>query len=171
MPKATGQPQETAKAAEAFAAYVALGPGRSLEKLAQQRVRQGYGKSTASVVRVLERWSSLYGWQDRIASARTEQSERMLQEAADLDAETFLETSRLLNERVHYSTRHHLDEIVKMRESVRKPTPKGGTNVNVNVSVEVQQMVDRIAEEDGLTDDEKAELAAAVRGHLAGNRA
>lgn len=162
MPKATGQPQETAKAAEAFAAYVALGPGRSLEKLAQQRVRQGYGKSTASVVRVLERWSSLYGWQDRIASARTEQSERMLQEAADLDAETFLETSRLLNERVHYSTRHHLDEIVKMRESVRKPTPKGGTSVNVSVSVEVRELAEKLARDAGMDAEELIREAEAI---------
>jgi hypothetical protein len=57
--------------------------------------------------------------------------------------------------------------VVKVRESVRKPTTKGGTSVNVTVRVEVEQLIDRIAEEDGLSADERDELAAAVERHLA----
>jgi hypothetical protein len=52
---------ESAKARAAYAAYEAMGPDRSLAKLAQT-----YGKST-SYKRQLERWSSQFHWPARVA--------------------------------------------------------------------------------------------------------
>jgi hypothetical protein len=51
--------RETPKAAAAFREYCALGPGRSLAKLAQGD--QKYAKS----VPVLKRWSSVHTWVER----------------------------------------------------------------------------------------------------------
>ena len=141
-------PQMTPKAAAAFAAYVAMGEGRSLEKLAQQRVREKFYKNTASALRQLSKWSSAFRWQDRLGTATTKAADDALAEAAELDALTFLATSRLLHERVGYSTHHNLDAIVKMRESVRKPQPRGG--VNVNVTVEIQKLAERLAADLGI---------------------
>ena len=176
MPKATGQrksnrlPQtESPDAAQAFADYVGLGPGRTLEALAEMYQARTEPVPTRQLSR-LKIWSTAFGWQARLTAARNEATERKLEEAAELDADTFRETSVLLNERVKYTTRHHLDEIVKMRESVRKPTPKGGTSVNVSVSVEVERVVDRIAEEEGLTEDEKRELLARLSSRVAERR-
>jgi len=50
---------ESTKARRACDDYLADGPDRSLVKLAEK-----YGKSTV-YVRQLERWSALYGWQER----------------------------------------------------------------------------------------------------------
>lgn len=161
-------PTETPKAAEAFAAYVALGDGRSLRKLAAQLAEQGVYKTSTSAMRCLGPWSREYRWQDRIAQAASERAEAMLREASNVDADTFLRSSRILNERMQLATSGHVDMVVKVRESVRKPMPKGGTSVNVTVQVEVEHLIDQIAEEDGLTADEKAELAAAVERHLSG---
>lgn len=52
--------QETPRAAAAFAEYCALGPARSLRKLAEK-----WGKSGAYVGQ-LERWSSVYKWVERV---------------------------------------------------------------------------------------------------------
>lgn len=154
MASAPGQLNETPKAASAFEAYVALGEGRSLRALAEQRVRQGYGRSTVNVLRVLERWSSDYHWQARIKQAATDRANAMLEEAANIDSDTFLQSSRILNERMQLATSGHVDMVVKIRESVRKPTPKSGTSVNVNVSVEVREWAERIAREEGLDADQ-----------------
>lgn len=51
-------PEESAKAYAARAAYVTMGPERSLDKLRQQ-----YGK-TAAYTRQLEVWSSRFDWQE-----------------------------------------------------------------------------------------------------------
>lgn len=60
---------ESPRAAEAYAEYVALGPDRSLAKLAALRAeRRGeLGKSSA-IVRQLEKWSVEHGWQERLAA-------------------------------------------------------------------------------------------------------
>jgi predicted secreted protein len=61
-------PKESAKAAQAFADYVNLGPSRSLAKLAR-------GKS-ARYLRQLEYWSSDYQWQERLKQLAVEQVEQ-----------------------------------------------------------------------------------------------
>ena len=161
----TAQPKPSTDAEAAFNDYVGLGDGRSLRKL-HARYQDDPNPTPTKRLKTLKEWSARYGWQDRIRQAETEAAEEKLRLAAMLDADTFLHSSRLLNERMRYATREHADAIVKMRESVRKPAPKGGTSVSVNVSLEIREIVERIAEEDGLTDDEKAELAAAVQRHL-----
>lgn len=152
----TAQPKPSTDAEAAFNDYVGLGDGRSLRKL-HARYQDDPNPTPTKRLKTLKEWSARYGWQDRIRQAETDAAEEKLRLAAMLDADTFLHSSRLLNERMRYATREHADAIVKMRESVRKPAPKG-TSVRVNVSIEMQRAVDRIAEEDGLTEDEKREL-------------
>lgn len=164
MARATGQRKsaESPKAADAFRRYVALGPGRSLRKLAAQDVQHGLYKNTTAALRTYAKWSVDYGWQERLAHAADAAAEHMLEEAARLDAETFLATSRLLNERAKWTDAGHLDAVVKMRESVRKPQPKGGTSVNVRVSVEVRQLAERYAEQLGVDPEELIRDAEAI---------
>lgn len=158
------------KAEEAFADYVALGPDRSYRALAAEYVKQNRYKTETTAFNAIAKWAGKYRWQDRIAEAANARSSEMLEAAAELDAGTFLETSRLLNERIGHTSPLQLDAVIKMRESVRKPAPKGGTNVNVSVSIEVERVVERIAEEDGLTEDEKRELLERLSSRVAGRR-
>lgn len=76
--------EETAKALDAFERYWAMGPTRSLRKLAEHDVQQGYyeGK-TDSCFQLLAEWSSKYDWQDRIR-------QRVIEEA-DLAREQYRE--------------------------------------------------------------------------------
>jgi hypothetical protein len=81
-------PRETAKSKQAWADYVALGPDRSLEKLAahyQERRRQRRGRK-ASVpttrVRTLFEWSRVYGWQQRLQDI----ADREVKEAEEREA-------------------------------------------------------------------------------------
>lgn len=157
------QSRETPNAALAFADYVAMGPGRSLRALHERYCQQDADKVPTRRFETLADWSVKYHWQERIEHAASDRAQRLLEEAAELDADTFLQTSRLLNERIKYSTRDHLDAVIKMRESVRKPAPKGGTSVNVKVSVEVRQLAEQMAEQLGIDPEElirEAELIA-----------
>lgn len=74
---------ETPKAAYAFQQYCAMGPARSLAKLADS-----YGKNTA-YVRQYEKWSSLYNWQERVKQYDAERAEekRIARERAREEAE------------------------------------------------------------------------------------
>jgi hypothetical protein len=58
----------TARAAEAFALYEAMGPARSIEKLADAE--------PALNVTQLKRWSKSYGWQERLRRIATANVER-----------------------------------------------------------------------------------------------
>jgi len=127
-PKA--QPKESAEAAECFAAYVAMGVNRSLRKLATELVRQNQYKTETKALNSIARWSTQHNWQDRIEQAATERAERMLREAGELDADTFLRTSRHLHRQVNDFSSYP-DTVIKIRESVRKPMPKGGAQVDV----------------------------------------
>ena len=166
MPANPGQaiPDMTPKAAAAFDEYVALGDDRSLELLAEHRVSQGRAKTIPTALTHMKQWSAKYKWPARIAAVTTRSAEAKLEEAADLDADTFLHSSRILNERMKCATREHADAIVKMRESVRRPAPKGGTAVSVTISVEVRQLAERLAKDLGMSAEEllaDAELIAA----------
>lgn len=164
MASSPAQPksQETPKAAEAFRRYILLGHSRSLRKLADDLTAQNYYKTSATAMAIVSNWSSKFRWQERIEQASTEQAEQMLRQAADLDADTFLLSSKLLNERMKYATRDHADAIVKWRESVRKPAPKSGTSVNVKVSVEVRQLAEQMARSLGIDAEELLREAEAV---------
>jgi len=159
------QQRDNPQAEQAFLDFVEMGHGRSLEKLAVEYQTRTEPVPTKQLSR-LKIWSSRYGWQARLGEAISARAEAKLVLAGELDADTFLRTSRHLHRQVaQYGD--FPDTVIKIRESVRKPMPKGGA-VNVSIRVEVQSIVDRIAEEDGLTEAEKQELQAAVERHLAG---
>jgi len=94
-------------------------------------------------------WSIKYDWQSRIAFAATARSDALLNEASELDADTFLITSRHLHKQVNDFSSYP-DTVIKIRESVRKPIPKGGAHVSVNVSVEIRQLAEKLAKEIGV---------------------
>ena len=62
-------PKETAKAHAAFVEYCAMGPGRSIRKLAESD--QQHIKS----VSLLLKWSSEHNWQERVKQYDTERAE------------------------------------------------------------------------------------------------
>lgn len=76
--------KETAKAAQAFADYVALGPERSLRKLAASKGKNG------TYVGQLERWSVEHKWQERLK----EIAQHQLAEAVDIRSSLYLEILR-----------------------------------------------------------------------------
>lgn len=119
----------TPKAAEAFAAYVEMGHGRTMRRLAEQMVQQGHYKTATTALRKLAEWSSEYGWQDRISLAITAKTEAALQQAAELDAGSFLKTSEMIAERLYMSSPLNIDMVIKARESVRKPVTKQSLEV------------------------------------------
>lgn len=161
MAKTTGQRKSNPNAEQAFLDYAALGPARSLEAL-HRRYQSVPESSPTRRLPTLKTWSVKYQWQARLEQAATARSERMLADASDLDADTFLLSSRLLNERMRYATRDHADSIVKWRESVRKPQPKSGTSVNVKVSVEVQHLAEQMAHRLGISAEELLKDADAI---------
>lgn len=152
MAEQSATPEMTPRAAEAFDLYVAMGPRRSLRALARELVQQNLYKTTTVAFRQLGEWSSKYGWSDRIASAATAIAESRLEQAAELDADTFFKTSELLAEAIEDDVTT-LDEVLTIRASVRKPVAKAPTlNINVNL------IVKELAEKYGLTEQERAEL-------------
>ena len=157
------QQRDNPNAEQAFLDYIEMGESRSFKDLAA-RYQTAIDPPTKRLATIAD-WSRRYSWQSRIATARAEVTEAKLREAAELDADTFLRTSRHLHRQVNEFSSYP-DTVIKIRESVRKPMPKGGA-VNVSIRVEIQSIVDRIAEEDGLNDSEKQELADAIERHLA----
>jgi hypothetical protein len=77
-------PKETAKAAQAFADYVAMGPERSLRKLVEKYHRP------KSYLAQLNVWSTEYEWQARLK----EMAEQQIAEAAGLRTETYVAIAR-----------------------------------------------------------------------------
>jgi hypothetical protein len=74
MTEATRQPsEESPKAAQAWADYVALGPDRSLAKLIA-RYRSTPEACPTTRLQTLKRWSAEYGWQDRLHGLAAEQA-------------------------------------------------------------------------------------------------
>lgn len=159
-------PEMTPKAAIAFDRYIGMGPKRSIRGLAATLVQESLYKNSASAERVLNTWSSEYQWQSRIAAAATALADARLEQAAEIDAASFLKTSELIADRLRYTTHHHLDEINLMRQAVRKPVVKIGATINVNLNLIVKEL----AEKYGLTEDEARELHDDVSGHLAASK-
>ncbi len=152
-------PQETAKAAQAFADYVALGPSRSIRNLHADYLNRQQTANKPPTVRyvTLGEWSSKFHWQQRVRQAASEQARQKLEEAEELDADTFLESSRLLNERMHSPSPINTDVVIKVRETVRKPSVKTNTtDVNVTHSGTVKHAHHDMS---SFTDDEIERLA------------
>lgn len=148
------QGEMTAKAAHAFGAYVAMGPSRSLRSLARVLTEQGLYKNSTAALRVLGKWSSEFRWQQRLAAAVTAETEARLARAAEIDAASFLRTSKLIAERLSWADAGHVDAVIKMREAVRRPDGKPGGALNVNLQVTIRAIVERVAAEQGLDPDE-----------------
>jgi hypothetical protein len=162
--------QETARAAQAFADYVAMGPTRSLEALAE-RYRTASKTIPTKRIATLKDWSVKYRWQARIAEAISAETEHKLHLASELDADTFLKTSLLMNSTIDRVIAQEIlidpVESIKIRETVRRPQAKGATSVNVHLDVQISQLIEQIAQEDGLNDVERRQLEADVQKYLA----
>lgn len=155
MAEAGDNGQETAKAAAAFAAYVEMGVGRSLRNLARQMVEQGYYETATTALKVLGGWSSKHAWQARLSAAITAKTDEALAKAAEIDAASFLRTSELVAERLSYTSPVDTNTVLAIRSAVRKPEPKqAGANLNLNLTVTLRQIVERVAAEQGLSEDE-----------------
>lgn len=92
--------KESAKAKTAWADYLGMGPGRSLEKLHRlYQVRQSNGETTVPSVtlRSLEQWSSDFRWQERLQA--------IVDEEARIAAEKEAEYRREIME-TGYATAH-----------------------------------------------------------------
>jgi hypothetical protein len=153
----------TPKAAEAFQAYVGLGPSRSIRRLADVLVQQGLYKNSTAAHRVLAKWSVDYGWQERLAAAVTAKTEEILAKAAEIDAATFARSSQLLAKRMGSAKEADVDVVVKIRETVRRPEPRGASaQVNLNLQVTMRELVEQIAAEQGLSVDEVLAEAEAI---------
>lgn len=145
----------TPKAAEAFALYVGMGPGRSLTTLAHVLVERSWYKTAPTARRMVADWSVKFRWQERLSVAITAKTEDILAKAAETDAQSFLRTSELIADRLALTDTGHIDAVIKMRESVRKPDPKSGAaSVNLNLSVTLRAIVERVAAEQGLDPDD-----------------
>lgn len=147
--------RESPKAAEAFSIYVRMGPGRSLTSLAHVLVERNWYKTAPTARRMVAEWSVRHNWQERLSGAITAKTEEALAKAAEIDAQSFLRSSELIAKRLSWTDAGHIDAVIKMRESVRKPEPKhAGANVNLNLSVTLRAIVERVAAEQGLDPDE-----------------
>jgi hypothetical protein len=158
MAQSSEQPRQNPKAEQAFLDYVWLGPSRSLAALAD-RYQSAPKPPPTKRLKTLKDWSARYHWRARIAAAVSARTEALLSEATELDAETFAVTSRHLRKQIE-SFAESPNATIQIRESVRKQLPKGvgatsvTVGVNLTLSVEHQQIVERIATERGLTIDE-----------------
>lgn len=94
--------QETTRSAAAFSNYCALGPARSLAKLADS-----YGKNTA-YIRQLEKWSSDYKWVERAKQWDAEQARARDEIIAAERAKVLVTGYALMHKRVE-----RLDTLVK----------------------------------------------------------
>ncbi len=63
---------ETPRARQAWADYVALGPGRSLDQLAE-RYQTATGSTPTRRIGTLKRWSGVFNWQERLQAIANEQ--------------------------------------------------------------------------------------------------
>lgn len=161
MVEEVAKPIETPKAAAAFADYVALGPSRSLRTLAAQYVAQNRYKTNSTACNILRDWSVKYRWQERIAEAITERTMAMLAEASELDAETFLATSREYRRRTDRTMIEamNLNDVHPLRDRVKLSATKAPS---ITVNVTIMQEAERLAAELGIPADELLKEAEAI---------
>lgn len=163
-------PGETRRAAQAWADYLALGPNRSLEKLATQYAdrRRSDGRVTAPTLRLrtLQTWSAAYGWQARLAAI----AEREARAAEQRDAayrRSIMEAGyALAHERVKA-----LGELaLTLRDELRDPRRRWLRDVKQIGSGESAERVDverfnaaEVEQFRGLLDDIARELGQRVK--------
>lgn len=140
------QRKPDATGSELFAAWVEAGTPPYRE-LAEVLVERGRYKSVTGAFSSIGYFASRDKWQDRKAQALEEAAIACLQEAARIDATSFLKTSKEIATRLRYTTSEHLDPLLKMRESVRKPVTK---TTNVNITLEIRQRAEQIAAKYGV---------------------
>lgn len=96
--------REPPRAAAGFAEYAALGPNRSLRKLAEQwMVGQ---KSLIARQRQLERWSAVYHWQDRVRAYDLERAETKRIKREELQEEINERQMKLAEEQLTRVLKH-----------------------------------------------------------------
>lgn len=158
------KPIETPRAAEAFADYVSLGPSRSLQKLVDFYRATPQSSTKPPPTRhldTLKDWSVKHGWQDRIAQAITDRTLALLAEASELDAETFLATSREYRRRMDDTMRDAmpLDAIHPLRDRVKAPATRGA---GVTLNVTIVQEAERLAAQLGISANDLLADASAI---------
>lgn len=158
------QRKPDATGSELFAAWVEAGAPK-YRPFAESLVQRGRYKTATTALGQIGRFASRDKWQERKEQALDEEAEAKLKEAATIDADSFLRSSKVINERLKMATREHADVIVKMRESVRRPTTKTTTDVNVKHTGTVTHNHRDLS---AFTDDEITSLAAIAERRKAG---
>lgn len=125
------KPKETAKAAQAWADYFALGPGRSLEKLADQYLSRTESVPTKQLSRLKE-WSTDHGWQERLKQLASEQTA----EVVELERAILIAGTRELHRR--YGKDEPLvgtktDELLSVLSHVKPREPVGSLVGNATI--------------------------------------
>lgn len=90
---------ESPKAKEAFADYMALGPDRSLPKLAKA-YKTRIGPVATKQLSTLLKWSTDFGWQDRLKALHAEQASRLAEAETDEKIRVLQEGFALRHKRV-----------------------------------------------------------------------
>ena len=75
--------QETQRAKTAYAEYLAMGPGRSLEKLAAGYRKQTKPAPPTRLLSTLKKWSRCHSWQARVAAFEQKQNEALVARSMD----------------------------------------------------------------------------------------
>ena len=97
------------------------------------------------------RWSVQHRWQERIASAVTTQGEELLAQITEFDIHALRISSELLYRQILTLQPSDIDEVIKIRQMVRRPEPRGGAeSVNINLAVTLRAIVEQVAAEEGL---------------------
>ena len=79
---------ETPKARKAFSDYYALGPGRSLKKLFEQYRAAPKGSVPTQRLATINKWSSKWGWQQRVLARDLEIEKAQLEALKDRALQT-----------------------------------------------------------------------------------
>lgn len=145
-------PPMKANVAEAFDEYVELGPKRSYRALAEKFRLQTDPKPPTKRLKTISDWAVKFQWQMRLGEAINKNTQKKLERANELDADTFLHSSEKLNDAIKNASDPR--EIVSIRESVRKSEPK--TSVDVTHSGTIKHAHHDMS---GFTDEEIDTLA------------
>ncbi len=143
----------TTTGAELFGLWIDAGAPKYPVFAHQLAVLKRYRTSTTALSRI-KAFAAAGNWQARKLGALTAAAELDLQEAAALDANSFLNFSRAINERSKYANKDNAATLVPMRESVRRKTPieitgKDGGPIQHEITV-LDAAVRQIAAERGL---------------------
>lgn len=129
------EPKETAKAAQAFADYVNLGPTRSLRKLHVLYCQQGANGAPTKRFETLAEWSTENNWQDRLKQIAAHQ----LESASELKTTTYINILGEYHRRVSDEPRRQVMELNALHgiyDRVKPETPQtsGGSGPSITVN-------------------------------------